>query len=226
MLVKGVFTNISGSLGGLTGSRNKGGQYLRARTNGTNPNTTAQQAVRTTFSDANGSWTSLTGAQRSAWNSFASIQSWVNRLGDPIQLSGQQAYVGSYSAMMAAGLTPVTAPPTPNTRPGAYLPTTPELQDDSGEPGFTAASPALGAGDIILIGASPILGPGVTNYHGRYQQIAAAAADAAILVAAAGFAPIITSITGGDRVSLRFRHVTTDGRYSPYSDSIYTAVTL
>ena len=220
MLVKGLFTNITGSIGGVTGSRNKGGQYLRARTTPTNPNSTAQQLVRSAFSSATSAWSALTVAQRTDWNDFAALQSWTNSLGDAIQLSGQQAYIGAYSASMSAGLTPATSPPTPNTRPAAFV--IPEFtpDDTAGNVGSFAAG-TLTASDAYVIASSGLLPPGITSPKVAFREtgIVAGNVDAATFSTAVYDAinarnPVLAT---GDIAAIRIRAVCLVGNYSPFS---------
>lgn len=103
---------MSGSIGGCTWSRNKGGQYLRQRTVPTNPNSIAQQAVRTAFAQASSDWSAtLTNSQRTMWNNWAASNPVVDTLGQSIQLSGQQAYVRFSARLLQCGMASVSTPP-------------------------------------------------------------------------------------------------------------------
>lgn len=94
-----VLTQASGSIGGVTYSRNRGGMYRRARAIPTNPNTGFQQQTRTALTEAVTFWTSeLTTVQRAAWDLYAANTPVIGVLGDAINLSGQNMYVRSFSA--------------------------------------------------------------------------------------------------------------------------------
>ncbi len=83
----------SGSVAGVTSSRNRYGQYRRTRATPVNPNSIPQvqaRAALTTFSQA---WRELTGLQKLAWNAYASVTSVVDRLGQTIFLTGMQWFV-------------------------------------------------------------------------------------------------------------------------------------
>lgn len=105
---------ISGSLGGLTASRNRGGQYFRKRSMPTNPNSNHQQAVRTAFGGLVQAWANILDAtQRQGWKDYALNTPRVDTLGQPLTLTGQQAYIGSNTAKMQAqilGLTDADVP--------------------------------------------------------------------------------------------------------------------
>ncbi len=108
-----LVTQVSGSVGGLTGSRNRGGNYFRARAIPTNPNTALQQAVRSNFSFLTTAWSSvLTQPQRDAWSNYAENTPVTDTLGDPLTLTGQQMYIRCNSVRLNVGLTQVPEGPT------------------------------------------------------------------------------------------------------------------
>lgn len=223
MLVKGVFTNISGSIGGVTGSHNKGGQYLRARTTPVNPNTAAQQEARSRLTCAVDQWSNLTQAQRNAWNDFATLQTWTNRQGDPIQLSGQNHYVGMNSALQSAGLALVTVPPAPNTRPEALI--IPSMLPDIGTENVGAfVGGVFGANDRYTFAVSAPLPPGISVFQGPYRIGATAAGNAEAAVMSAQVYAAIVQITPspsvGQRFAIRARAILATGQYSAFSERI------
>lgn len=97
MLIKGLLaTQMSGSLDGITASHNSGGQYFRARALPTDPNSTAQQAVRAAMGSLVNRWNdTLTQTQRDAWETYAANVTVLNRLGDPVQISGLAHFIRS-----------------------------------------------------------------------------------------------------------------------------------
>ena len=91
-----IFTQVSGSVGGLTFARNRGGLYTRGRVIPTNPNTPSQVAARDAMSTLVDAWTlQLTQSQRDAWDTYAKNTPVVNVFGDPKLLTGQQMYIRS-----------------------------------------------------------------------------------------------------------------------------------
>ncbi len=104
---------VSGSIGGTTFSRNKGGQYMRNRAVPTNPNTALQQAVRENFATRVAEYsTTLTQIQRDGWIDYAQDNPILNALGQSILLTGQQWYIRLNTVLDQAGLTSVAdAPP-------------------------------------------------------------------------------------------------------------------
>lgn len=104
---------MSGSIAGNTFARNRGGNYVRAKTKPINPNTSGQQAVRNAIADLTGQWSqTLTAVQRTAWNLYADSIGMKNRLGKTIKLSGFNHFIRSNSLLLRDGHTVVVAGPT------------------------------------------------------------------------------------------------------------------
>ena len=109
----GGIVGMSGSIAGTTFARNRSGSYARARTKPVNPNTALQQAIRALMASMTTHWgQTLTAAQRTAWNLYASSVSMKNRLGEAINLTGFNHYLRSNMAIVQAGGTRVDAGPT------------------------------------------------------------------------------------------------------------------
>ena len=108
----------SGSIGGTTYSHNRYGQYMRGRVVPVNPNSERQDAVRAVFADLAQRWLStLTTAQRAAWNNYGANVAVKDKLGQDIYLSGLNHYIRSNTALIQAGLTRVDIGPTVFTLP-------------------------------------------------------------------------------------------------------------
>lgn len=111
-ILSNIIAKASGSIAGITASRNRYGLYFRTKAQPVNPNTAAQQQSRQRFSEVAIAWgQTLTPAQRSAWSAYADQTSWTDSLGETTQLSGQAAYMGSNLARIAAGLLKLNDPP-------------------------------------------------------------------------------------------------------------------
>lgn len=107
-----LLTMASGSIGGITGSHNRGGMYLKARRVPVNPNTSFQQAVRNNLSLLQTRFANtLTSAQRTAWATFAFNVPVTNAMGDTIKLTGQMWYVKANSLRLQSSLAPVDTAP-------------------------------------------------------------------------------------------------------------------
>lgn len=88
-----VISRGSGSIAGITASRNRGGNYFRARAMPTNPNTPFQQAIRSYMAQLSAIWSStLTQAARDKWDNYALQVPLPNALGEPINVGGIGMY--------------------------------------------------------------------------------------------------------------------------------------
>jgi hypothetical protein len=97
-------TQASGSIGGVTYGRAKGGTlYRRARAIPVNPQTVFQTQVRSSLTDLVNRWIdTLTAVQRTAWNTWGANVLFTNPLGEANPISGQNAYIGANTARLAA----------------------------------------------------------------------------------------------------------------------------
>lgn len=113
IITGGGVSQISGSVGGNTFSRNRSGAYVRNRSIPVNPNSSRQQTARANMSAAVIAWgQTLTEAQREAWRLYAASVPVKNRLGQNIYLTGQNMYVRTFTARALAGITAIAAAPT------------------------------------------------------------------------------------------------------------------
>jgi len=92
----GGVVQMSGSIAGDTFARNRYGNYCRARTKPTNPNTSRQQDVRASLAFLTDRWSNtLTALQRAAWNLYGDSVAMTNRLGETTKLTGFNHYIRS-----------------------------------------------------------------------------------------------------------------------------------
>jgi len=139
-----VLTQASGSVGGLTYSHNRFGMYTRARTVPVNPNSSRQQAMRMYLDSVVTYWTeTLTEAERESWRVYAANVPVVNKLGDTVNLTGQQQFIRSGVPWLLAGkdLADIATAPT---------------TFDTGDPGnltFTIITAATNVAIITVTGA-------------------------------------------------------------------------
>lgn len=109
----GGIIQMSGSVAGNTHARNRYGNYVRARTKPTNPNTARQVAIRAALAYLTERWAqTLTVAQRTAWNLYAASVAMKNKLGETIKLSGFNHYLRSNMILKQSALTLVDDGPT------------------------------------------------------------------------------------------------------------------
>lgn len=111
------FGEMSGSIGGLTFARNRGGSYIRGGTSPIQPNTTAQIAQRNKFMNIAKMWSGvLIQSSREAWVEFARQHTYTNIFGEVKTLSGIAMFVKvnmdrATFNNTAFPLAPITLPP-------------------------------------------------------------------------------------------------------------------
>ena len=108
-----VYSQASGSIAGITYSRNRGGMYARARAIPTDPASVFQLANRNNMTTLVSDWTeTLTPTQRAAWKTYGDNVAMTNRLGETVFLTGQQHYVRSNLPRLQIGFPRVDDAPT------------------------------------------------------------------------------------------------------------------
>lgn len=108
-----VYTAVSGSVNGLTYSRNRYGMYTRGRATPVNPQSTRQTAVRTAFAAMVVYWSeTLTAAERAAWDTYAANTPVTDALGQTQYLTGQSMFIRANSIRQRLGLSIIDAAPT------------------------------------------------------------------------------------------------------------------
>lgn len=108
----------SGSIAGTTFARNRFGNYMRARTKPVDPVSDAQSEQRSRLSYLSTYWQStLSAAQRTAWNTYAAAVPVQNRLGESVYLTGFNMFVRSNTVALQVGMDIVADGPTVLTMP-------------------------------------------------------------------------------------------------------------
>jgi hypothetical protein len=186
MLIRtGFGGQLSGSVGGVVASHNKGGQYLRNRSLPTNPNSAAQTRARDAFAAAAIAWRSLTVAVREGWEAYAAGTPVVNRLGESITVSGFNMFVRTAAFFTGAGFPsaiPAAAPISPGLADlGSNLQVA--LATGTGAVMFGVTATLTGPG-IIQIGYP--VSPGISFYGGPYTAFRIAEETNEFLTLAAG----------------------------------------
>jgi len=165
----------SGSLAGVTSSRNRFGQYRRTRATPVNPNSNAQGTVRNRLAAQAIAWRALTDEQRAGWESLGSQLTRTDSLGQSYTLTGFQAYGSVNNNNVAAGNAVVAAAPA-IAAPVGLLTATVTLTAAAFSVAHTATPLASGA--RLFVFASPQRSAG-RSYEGDYRLIFVSAAAAA-----------------------------------------------
>jgi len=101
----------SGSVGGVTSSRNRFGQYRRTRATPVNPRSAAQAVSRSRMSVNAALWRTLTGAQRAGWSDLGLSMVRSDALGQSYSLTGFQTFCSVNNTLASSGASGVTAAP-------------------------------------------------------------------------------------------------------------------
>lgn len=100
-----LMDGASGSLNGMTASRNRAGQYLRSRAIPVQPNSPSQQAVKANFAYLANYWIStLTPLQRTGWTAYGNAVAMTDALGQTHYLTGQQQFIRTNTVALQCGL--------------------------------------------------------------------------------------------------------------------------
>lgn len=96
---------VRGTIGGITYSANKAGPHAKIWTRGANPRTTNQARQRNNQSTCAAAWRSITGAQQTAWDTYAAAapQQLFNSLGIGYFISGFAWFCSMNSNLLRAG---------------------------------------------------------------------------------------------------------------------------
>jgi hypothetical protein len=209
-----VYSQASGSIGGLTYSRNRGGLYTRARAIPSNPSTAAQQTARTAVSAVSTNWGALSDVQRAGWELYAQSVPLVDRLGAQIQVSGINMFIRCNVPRIVAGYDSVLDAPdelslgqTPAVDAGV-------IDASAGDVTLDGFVEGAGANDLFLVSVGRPVPLSRTPAHEPTHFIASAAFTAsAATTTADGFYPFAV----GQKARIWARVSYEDGRLSPWA---------
>jgi hypothetical protein len=212
-----VYTQASGSLNGITYSHNKGGPYTRARAIPTNPNSPQQQAVRGIFSDLAVLWNSvLDGLERATWDAYAFNVPIINKLGDPMKISGLNQFIRSNTPRIQAGLDQVVTGPTEFnigsfTNPSFAI----DAANDEVDVTFDDADAWANEDDsAMLVYAGRPVSPSINFFKGPYRLAGIIAGDAVTAPTSPAAVGLPFAVVAGQRVFLKVVVSRADGRLS------------
>jgi hypothetical protein len=217
-VLAGLVTQGTGSIGGMTMSKNKQGYYLRARTVPSNPKTEKQHAIRATFSQLSAYWASLALSNQNSWNLYAKNVKVILNNGETKILSGFNWFLATNQLRLQAGL---------------------EIQDQASDL-FTLAQPPAVAdvfysdmanlqlkfnlldapadpdtGDVVLVQVGRPKTLGTLYFSGPWQNVATVDSALAGSYVDLNFAEIsIYEATSNNNQWIRLVRIMPDGRYS------------
>ena len=222
-----VYTQVSGSIGGITYSHNQGGLYTRARSIPVNPGSTFQVAVRALVSSLTNYWVNtLTPAQRAAWDLYAANVLLPDPFGDPRLVSGLNMFSRTNVPLLQAAGTQVNVAPGGFDL-GSFTPPTiaaPNAAADTVDVSFNNADPwATAVGGHMLIYLSRPQNPSINFFKGPYR-FAGKVSGAVVPPTSPATITLPFPCVVGQRVFVKISFVQVDGRLSLPFRSFGTAV--
>jgi len=192
----------SGSVAGVTSSRNRFGQYRRSRAIPVNPSSTFQGTQRARVSAAAALWRTLTSAQRVGWNDLANGFTRTNSLGASYNMTGFMCFVSCSANIAAAGNAAITDAPALVT-PATPLTATVTLTAAAFSIAFTPTPLGAGIRAFTYVSLQRSAGRAFENDF-RLLQVSAAAAASPINAYAAYVARFGVPVVG-NRIFIALR---------------------
>ena len=156
-----------GKLGGHVLTKSRNGASVRTKVTPTNPQTSYQQANRSIFGQLSSNWTSLTEAQRQAWNKAVKEFEKTNIFGDLKTPAGRDLYISLNRNILQAGGTEIDVPPLKQgIKPNAI---TSVDFDDANEVIDITLQTALGTNEVMLVYLTAPMSAGRYNFSGAYR---------------------------------------------------------
>lgn len=212
-----VYSQASGSIGGVTYSHNTGGMYTRARAIPTNPNTSQQQAMRNFMGQLTTRWQStLTALQRTGWDTFATNVLLPDTLGEPRKVPAMAWYLKANSLRLQAGVAVIDAAPTIFDLATLTIPVpTVTAAGTTVSVAYTNTDAWAGeAGGYLLVYASRAQNSTINSFKGPYRYAAKVTGAATPPTSPAVITlPFVTGPTGSKQM-FKFVAVRADGRPS------------
>ena len=212
-----IVAGASGSIGGAVYSRNRFGQYIRTRAVPVNPSTSFQQVVRNALTQLVTRWTeTLTQAQRDAWDVYGVNVPVVNKVGNSVNLTGQNWYIGNNTPRLQAGMIIVDAAPTIFDR-GTFDPPliTIDATADEIDVAFdNTFAPYNETDAALLVYVGRPVNPSVNFFKGPYRFAGAILGNTVTPPSSPATFPLPFPVAAGNKVGVRVKAVRADGRAS------------
>jgi len=173
-----VVGQVSGRIGSVIFSHNKGGPYIRNGTIPTTVTTSYAMAQKARMTELAQDWAGLTAAQRQAWKTWAEQNPITNRLGKQSTLPAHAAYIQINARLLLSGtakmsLPPIEAAPTP------LLTITPTCDIGAGNCELAYTTTPTPAGVMIWLRAALVDHSGIQHIQNMLKFLCVSAAAAA-----------------------------------------------
>jgi hypothetical protein len=208
---------MSGSVGGLVASHNRGGTYFRQRATPVNPGSTYQDLVRQILAQLTSLWqTVLTQDQRDAWDAYAANVTLPDRLGDQRNVGGIAQYVRSNVPRLQAGLTRVDDGPTVYNLGDFTLPTIASITAPTAlSLGFTTGDDWVSEdGAAMLVFGSRGQNASINYFKGPYRFAGSIDGDSGTPPTSPAAITLPFVLTAGQKGFIKYAVTRADGRLS------------
>ncbi len=216
-----IVSQASGSIGGSTFSRNRYGMYIRSRSVPVNPNTERQNLVKTAMGTVTQAWiNNITPVQRTGWSNYAAAIALVNTLGDTYKITGFNWFVATNINRIAAGMTPVLAPPAELNRNSADEGLTISYVGTTGTAtvNFTTGRAWIGEDNsAVMIQVGNPVNETVNFYGGPWKMLGKIDGDSSTAPTAPHAIVNNIGASAGQKVFFRHRIIRADGRFSTFN---------
>lgn len=208
-----MMVDARGKLGGHVFAKNRGGNYIRTKVTPVNPSSSAQTAIRALFAAITAGWSTLTTAQRAAWNGAVGDWATTDIFGDLKNPSGKTLYQRLNQNAQNVGYSALTSPPAKATLPEDVV-TAVDIAVGAGTLTLTGASASASA--TILLSGTPSLSQGTTFVKDRLRNIGSQVASTyAAATAYTDYVAKFGAPTAGDNVHIAIQYVLATGQVSP-----------
>lgn len=214
----GGVSEMIGSAGGNTWSRNSSGPYMRKRVKPVNPNSFRQSRVRAIMSAIVAAWSGvLTQLQRDDWITFAKNMPEKNGLGEVIRFSGFVQYVKANVAAQNADGAAILDGPAIFVLPGEDSTMT-AVGSEAAQTidiSFDDSLPWVGQDGARLIVQMGIpKGDGITFFNGPWRHAGSVEGNLALPPTTPATLPAPFPIVENQKIHVRARIQEADGRLS------------
>lgn len=210
-----LVTQLSGSIGGMTGYGGKTGLILRPRTMPVDPGTGAQVQVRNFMGQLASAWVStLTDTQRTAWETYAGNVQVPGRLGDPQNLDPLPMFIRCNVPRLLNGYPQVDDAPVIFDL-GTFTPPVITISAATGDMSvaFTAGDIWVGQDDAgMIVQASRQQNPTVNFFKGPYLTAGTVDGDLALPPSSPATIAAPFGVTQDNKVFVRTSVTYADGR--------------
>lgn len=203
--------SVSGSIGGTTFGRNKGGAYARQKSSPVQPRTERQLEVRANLSLVAQAWRNLTAAIRAEWETWAQAHPVVDVFGQALKLSGMSAFCKISADCLNIGLEiPAAPPPDPTEEVPAPISAVATADDQTVTVTFDG-NPA--ASDVIALWATPGISAGrsYVNSQLRFAGMLVGAGSAPTVNLVLNSVNPLLNFTTGQKIGLLVVRYSEDG---------------